>query len=90
MDAIPWRKNRLFDVFKGTLDSKQVRERLMRNDPGGTIPRAKRFFCNGDEVFHVDNKTYVLSNQWGDRTLEAVESLTKAFPSLNIKIEPIQ
>jgi hypothetical protein len=90
MDAIPWRKHRLFDVFEGTLDAEQLRERLMRNDPGGAIPRAKRFFYSDGEVFHLDNKTYVLSNQWGDRTLEAVESLTKAFPSLNIKIEPTE
>lgn len=90
MDAIPWRRNRLFEVFDGTLNATQVQEQIMRNDAGGAIPRAKRFFCNDGEVFHADNKTYVLSNQWGARTVEAVESLTRAFPNLRIDITPTE
>ena len=35
----------------------------MEADTGGKVPRAKRYFCDEDESFHVDNKTYVLSNQ---------------------------
>jgi hypothetical protein len=88
MEAIPWRKNRLFEVFDGKLSSEQVYEQIMKNDVGGTIPRAKRFFCNEGEVFHVDDKTYVLTNQWGNRSLEAADSLDKMFPNLNINIQP--
>ncbi|MET0120462.1 MAG: hypothetical protein ABW124_05415 [Candidatus Thiodiazotropha sp. 6PLUC9] len=90
MDAIPWRKNRLFEVIEGTLSGDEVHEIIMQDDPGGTIPRAKRYFCGNDEVFHADGKTYVLSNQWGRGTLEAVDSLMKGFPNLNIKISPSQ
>ncbi len=90
MDAIPWRRNRLFEVFDGTLNAAQVQEQIMKNDVGGAVPRAKRFFCNDGEVFHSHNKTYVLSNQWGARTLEAVESLTKAFPNLSVEIKPTE
>jgi len=87
-DAIPWRRNRLFEVFEGTLSAEQAQERIMQADEGGTIPRAKRFFCGDGEIFHVDNKTYVLSNQWGNRALEAVESLASAFPALALGVKP--
>lgn len=86
-DAVPWRRNRLFEVLEGALSGEQAHERIMQHDEGGVVPRAKRFFCGDGEVFHADNKTYVLSNQWGDRTLEAVESLSKAFPSLGVEIK---
>ena len=35
----------------------------------------------------MDNKTYVLSNQWGRRALEAADLLSKAFPQLKIEIK---
>lgn len=88
IDAIPWRRNILFEVHEGTLDEDQVHEKIMESDPGGRHPRTKRFFSNEVEFFHFDNKTYVLTNQWGNRTLEAVESLTKSFPNLNIEVKP--
>jgi hypothetical protein len=89
-EAIPWRRNRLFEVFDGILSAEQTQERIMREDEKGAIPRAKRFFCADGEVFHAGNKTYVLSNQWGSRTLEAVQSLAKAFPHLAIEIKPTE
>lgn len=88
MDAIPWRKSRLFEVFEGTLSAEEVYDQIMKDDAGGTVPRAKRYFCNDGEVFHAEDKTYVLSNQWGNKTVEAVDSLAKMFPDLNIEIKP--
>ena len=88
MEAIPWRRNRLFKVFEGDLDSKAVYETIMDGHSGGKVPRAKRFFTDEGEIFHANGKTYVLTNQWGNRTLEAVESLAKTFPDLNISIQP--
>ena len=87
-EAIPWRKNRLFEVFEGNLSAEEVYERLMRADVGGQLPRAKRYFCNDGEQFHADARTYVLSNQWGNRTREAADSLAEAFPHLKIEIKP--
>ena len=29
----------------------------MKGDAGGALPRAKRYFQDEDEIFHVDNKT---------------------------------
>ena len=88
METIPWRRNSLFEVFEGRLSADEVYDELMKADTGGTKPRAKRYFYDEDEIFHVDNKTYVLSNQWGRRTPEAADLLAKAFPQLEIEIKP--
>ena len=81
MEVIPRRR---FKVFEGTLDAEQVKEQIMKDDGGGIVPRSKRFFCDEDEAFHVENKTYVLGNQWGTSTLDTAKSLAKMFPNLKI------
>ncbi len=86
-DAIPWRKNSLFEELDGELTSDQAYEALMQGDTGGRVPRAKRFFCNEGEVFAIDGRTYVLVNQWGTRTLEAAKLLADKFPKLQISFE---
>ena len=87
MDAVPWKRSRLFEVFEGNLTTEQVYEQIMKDDVGGRHPRASRFFVNDGETFHFDGKTYVLSNQWGNRTLEAAESLAEMFSNLEIEIK---
>jgi len=88
MEAIPWRKNQLFEVFDGELSADQVYEQIMKNDTGGTVPRAKRFFCNNGEIFHQGGKAHVLSNQWGQKTLDTADSLAKMFPNPGIEVKP--
>ena len=88
METIPWRRNSLFEVFEGRLRADEVYDELMKADTGGVKPRARRYFYDEDEIFHVDNKTYVLTNQWGARAQEAADLLAKAFPQLEIEIKP--
>ena len=85
MEAIPWRKG-LFECFEGELNAEQAYQAIMGSDRGGKLPKAKRYFCGNGEVFHINGNTYVLSNQWGARTLEAVRILEVAFPTLKIKV----
>ena len=80
----------LFKDFEGHRSADEVYDLLMKADAGGALPRAKRYFHDEDEIFHVDNKIYVLSNQWGKRTLEATALLAKAFPKLDIQIKPCE
>lgn len=87
-ETIPRRKNVLFYCFDEELDEEQVAERLMEEDKGGAIPKYRRYFSREDELFHVDGKTYILTNQWGRQTLEAVELLQKRFPELGIEVCP--
>ena len=77
METIPWRRNSLFEVFEGRLSADEVYDELMKADTGGVKPRARRYFYDEDEIFHVDKKTYVLTNQWGARAQEAADLLAK-------------
>ena len=80
-EALPL--NKLID-FEGALDSEEIKGLLQKDDPGGVHPRFKRFFCEDDQIFHIQEKSYVLSNQWGQDTAEAAKSLARVFPHLNI------
>ena len=80
-EALPSRK---LKVFEGDLDREQVIERIMEDDGGAVLPRWKRFFCDDDELVRVDDKTYVVSNQWGTDTLDMADSLARTFPDMNI------
>ena len=89
-EAMPWRKKRIFKVLEGELTAGQAYQAIMENDGGGKVPIAKRYFCEEDEeVFHIDEKTYVLSNQWGgEGPARAARNLAEMFPNLNIEIKP--
>ncbi len=76
-ELIHWRKNSLFYVFDEVLDGESVIEVLMSEDPGGKVKKHRRFFSKDDEIFHVDGKTYLLTNQWGKATIDAVEILSR-------------
>ena len=41
---------------------------------------ADRFFSEEDEVIHAGDTSYLLSNQWGTRTEEAVRSIVQLLP----------
>ena len=52
----------------------------------GSAFKPRRFFCDDDNLFQQNGKTYALSNQWGTGTQMHVEKLQKNF-ELDIKIE---
>ncbi len=39
------------------------------------------------EIISPDNRTYVFTNQWGNRTLQAIDLLNEAFPDTAISYE---
>ena len=86
-DIISWRKGNLFVNFDGSLDEEKFSEQLMTLDTGGKYPKTKRYFCKQDELIWIEGKTYALTNQWGQRTLEAVDLLSTKYPKMNIGIE---
>lgn len=86
-EAIPWRKT-LFQKFDGELSSDELIERLTENHPGGKMPHYRRYFSQDGEIFHVNGRTYTFSNQWGGRTIEAIDRLSEAFPQLHISVRP--
>lgn len=88
IEAIPWRKG-LFEVLEGELTAEQAYQVIMEKDVGGTVPRAKRYFCGDGEVFPIDGKTYALTNQWGNKAANAARKLAEAFPDLKIEANPV-
>ena len=85
-EAVPWKGETLFEDFEGELNTEQVREAIMKNDTSGKISRDKRFFIDKNELFHLDGKTYALTNQWGGDTIKSFESLSEMFSDLKIEI----
>tara|TARA_R110002049_G_scaffold116033_2_gene268319 strand:- start:224 stop:748 length:525 start_codon:yes stop_codon:yes gene_type:complete len=83
-DIINWRRGNLFICFDGQLDEESFAEQLMALDSGGKLPKTKRYFCKQNELFIVGDKTYALTNQWGLRTLEAVDLIRLKFPEMEI------
>tara|TARA_R100000900_G_scaffold139246_3_gene118769 strand:- start:476 stop:1231 length:756 start_codon:yes stop_codon:yes gene_type:complete len=86
-ELIHWRRNNLFVSFEGALDEVDFSEKLMEFDSGGKLPKTKRFFCKPGELFEVGDKTYAMTNQWGQRTLEAVDLVIEKYPDLRINVE---
>ena len=84
VEAVPWRRNRFFETFAGVLDADQVIEAFSTKWSDAKNPKFKRYFWKDEELFHIDNKTYVLSNQWGTRTLEVIEAFAITFPEAKI------
>lgn len=83
---IPWR--RIFKVFDGELSDQQARDAIMLDDQGGPRPLTKKYFSKNGEPFRWRGKTYVLTNQWGHRTLEAVDALKTQYPQIGIDYHP--
>lgn len=76
-DVIPRRKLKIFD---GIIDAEQV-----KNDLGSG---SRRWFCSADEIVHVNDKTFILSNRWGKDTIDFARTLSDKFPELNCRWQP--
>ena len=56
---------------------------------GGRTFRAKRFFCDEEELFRKNGRTYAFSNQWGgDDWLTAMTNLQTIYPEGHITFTP--
>ena len=71
--AVSWRESMMFISASGNLNG----DELMNAVPGKD---RRRYFCKDDEVFHIDGKTYAMTNQWGIRTEEAVKNILTVLP----------
>ena len=90
IDAIPSRKNKLFHVIEGRVSGEQAYQEIIKKYRGFKFPNAKRYFCKDNEVFYIEGKTYLLTNQWSDKTFDAVNFLKEAFPHLKITVKPTE
>lgn len=71
--AVPWRKDSMFVSAAGQLTSDALKLAL------GNRP-LDRHYSEDADLFHIDGKTYAMSDQWGHRTVEAVDTILKILP----------
>lgn len=82
-NCINWRK--IWFVIDGeyNLEKDFLAQAFIKNDrfDGG------RYFTKDDELILYSNKTYALSNQWGHRTIEAIENILNILKASDINYE---
>jgi hypothetical protein len=90
IDALfTWRHNAWY-VVDGTADGPEF-ERLAteKASAGGPTFDPPRWFCETEELFHADGKTYAFSKMWGGKNWHrAMNLLKETFPSFNIDFSP--
>jgi len=72
-NAVPWRQRNFFVSAPGALSS----EALFAAHPQ---KEASRYFCEDSELFHDGGVTYAMTNQWGNRTEDAVANILALLP----------
>lgn len=68
--AMPWKTTSLLVGFDGLLDADAYAQALAAVDRD-----AHRYFCQADELFQVDGRTYALTNQWNTSVEQVVKAL---------------
>jgi hypothetical protein len=78
---VPWRKNSMFRSADGTLDSAAFVQRMRQEEEaGGKRFEERRFYFADGELIRAEGRTYAFTNQWGHRTISAINNLIQAFP----------
>ncbi|NLF08769.1 MAG: hypothetical protein GX594_12440 [Pirellulaceae bacterium] len=82
---IPSRINSMFRDVEGTLDTEAFVQRMRQEEKsGGKRFVERRFYCTDEELIHADGRTFAFTNQWGNRTIAAINTLIQAFPDHKI------
>ena len=77
--VVPWRSS-MFRSVDGELSEEQFAMQLKAiAASGGKSFDGRRNFCGEGELIVHGGKTYAFSNQWGNRTLEAMDKLIQKF-----------
>jgi len=88
-ETVPWRRNRMFRWVEGAVNAEDFVEKATEQAKSeGKNFEVHRFYCGDDDLIVVGDKTYAFTNQWGSRTIEAVNLLIRAFPESDIKYQP--
>jgi hypothetical protein len=88
MDVIDWKKTTMFRVVEGVVGAEEfVRLAAKKAKDEGRRFDPRRYFVGDDELIQTGNRTYAFTNQWGNRTLQAIDLLKEAFPDTGIRYE---
>ena len=78
--TVSWRTS-LFKEIAGEHDSESFITTIL--DSEGRFD-SSRFFCADNELIHENDRTFALTNQWGNRTRTAINDLIEANEDKNI------
>jgi len=83
MEIFPQRK---FLIVRGKCERpEEFLEKASRlRTPSGKTVNLARFFVESDELFHLGDKTYAISNQWSKKYLPDLERLISKHPGASI------
>lgn len=82
--TVSWYK-KAFCVLEGILSSNEVNKELTRrHQVDGPAFRLGNWFTDEEELMHLDDRTLLVSKQWGKRTERALIELTEAFPASGV------
>lgn len=84
-NVVSWRRATMFRVVDGKVGPEEfVRLATEKAGEGGRQFDPRRYYLGEDELIVSENRTYAFTNQWGNRTLQAIDLLNKAFPQAKI------
>jgi hypothetical protein len=73
---------------EGSIEGEPFSAELTNLRPGDPI-FPKRYFTADDQLFHLANRTYALTNQWTGATMETLSvTLATRFPTAAFKVTP--
>jgi len=82
LETQPYKK---YEKYEGSLNSEEVETRILEGGQEGITPRTRRFFCQEEQLFHIDNYTFVLSKSWNvEHVRKALREFQKELPDENI------
>jgi hypothetical protein len=81
-------RREIFVSVAGNIEGEQFKAELTSLRPGDSI-FPKRYFTADDQLFHSNDRTYALTNQWTGATMETLAAtLAMRFPAAAFKVTP--
>ena len=88
MDVVDWRKTTMFRAVDGVVGAEEfMRSAAEKAEGEGRRFDPRRYFVDDDELIRTENRTYAFTNQWGHRTLQAIDLLKQFFSATEISYE---
>jgi hypothetical protein len=79
---------KIFVSIEGDIEGEPFRTELTNLRPGDPI-FPKRYFTANEQLFHLNNRTYALTNQWTGATMETLAgTLATRFPDPGFQVLP--
>ncbi len=84
-EIVTWKRTTMFRVVDGIVGTEDfVRLAAEAAKAEGRRFDPRRYFVDDEDLIVTGDRTYAFTNQWGNRTLQAIDLLNQAFPDTEI------